>query len=108
MGIYVPWAQFVQTFFGDQLLAWVETDSGWDVTAKMPKGTWVREIIYLPSNGDLEAAKISPNGQISNKHYDSVAPGYKYIWFNAEIPGTYLNTFQSGGSESNTVAINAF
>jgi len=108
MGIYVPWAQFEQTFFGDQPLAWVETDSGWDVAAKMPKGTWVREIIYIPSNGDLESSVIAPTGQISNKNYDSVIPGYKYMWFYAEMPGTYVNTFQTGGLESNSVAIYVF
>ena len=108
MGIYVPWAQFGQTFFGDQPMAWVETDSGWDVAAKMPKGTWVREFIYIPSSGDLESSVIAPTGQISNKNYDSATPGYKYLWFYAEMPGTYVNTFQTGGSESNSVAIHVF
>lgn len=108
MGIYAPWAAFEQTFFGDQPLAWVETDSGWDVTAKMPEGNWVREIIYIPSNRDLESSVIAPTGQISNRNYESVTSGYKYMWFYAEVPGTYVNTFQTGGLESNNVAIYVF
>jgi hypothetical protein len=107
-GIYAPWTQFGQTFFGDRPLAWVETDSGWDVAAKMPRGTWVREIIYIPSKGDLESSVIAPTGEISNRKYESVTPGYRYIWFYAEVPGTYVNTFQTGGSESNSAAIYVF
>ena len=108
MGIYAPWAVFDQAFFEDKPLAWVDTDSGWDVAAKMPRGTWVREVIYVPSNRDLGSSMISPTGQISNRIFDSVIPGYKYIWFYAEMPGTYLNTFQTGGLESNSVAIYVF
>jgi hypothetical protein len=108
MGIYAPWAVFQQTFLGDQPLAWVETDSGWDVTAKMPKGTWVREFIYVPSNGDVESSQIAPSGEIRNNIFDSVIPGYKYMWFYAEMPGAYTNAFQTGGLQSNNVAIYVF
>jgi hypothetical protein len=107
-GIYAPWAQFGQTFFGNQPLAWVETDSGWDVAAKMPRGTWVREFIYIPLKGDLKSSVTDPTGQISNRKYESVTPGYRYIWFYAEMPGTYVNTFKNGGLQSNSVAIYVF
>lgn len=107
-GIYAPWAQFGQTFFGDRPLAWVETDNGWDVAAKMPKGTWVREFIYIPSGDDLESSVMAPTGQISNNDYKSVTPGYKYMWFYAEMPGPFVNMFQTGSLGSNNVTIYVF
>ncbi len=107
-GTYAPWAVFEKTFLKDQPLAWVETDSGWDVVAKMPKGTWVREFIYVPSNTDVELSKLAPTGEISNNIYDSVIPGYKYVWFYAEKTGTYANTFKTAGVASNSVSIYVF
>ncbi|VVB67471.1 Uncharacterised protein [uncultured archaeon] len=53
-------------------------------------------------------SKIAPTGVISNNIYDSVIPGYKYVWFYAETPGTYANTFKTGGLQSNSVAIYVF
>ncbi|VVB68851.1 Uncharacterised protein [uncultured archaeon] len=108
MGIYAPWAVFDQAFSGDKPLAWIDTDNGWDVAATMPQGTWVREFIYIPSNRELKSSVIAPTGLISNRIFDSVIPGYKYIWFYAEMPGTYISAFQTGGLQSNSVAIYVF
>jgi len=105
LGAYTPWTVFQQRFSGKEIYAWVETEGGWDVIAKTPKGTWVREFIFVPSNGNLISNKIAPDGKISSQKFDPVIYGYKYIWIYAENPGSYISSFENAGQKSNNVTL---
>ncbi|MCX6641887.1 MAG: hypothetical protein NTV15_00670 [Candidatus Bathyarchaeota archaeon] len=105
MGAYAPWAVFQQSFSGKEIYAWVETETGWDVVARTPKGTWVREFIFVPSDGYLISNKITPDGKIGSKKFDTVVSGYKYIWIYAENPGSYISSFENAGQKSNNVTL---
>ncbi|VVB72551.1 Uncharacterised protein [uncultured archaeon] len=104
-GSIAPWAEFQSTFSGRETYAWVETEDGWNIIAKAPKGTWVREFIFVPQNGNLILSTIAPDGKISNKEFDQVLPGYKYIWLYAENSGPYTGSFENGGMKSNNVTL---
>ena len=105
LGTYVPWVVFQQNFRGEEIYAWIETDGGWDVVAKAPRGTWVREFIFVPSNGNMIANKIGPDGIGSSADFGQVIAGYKYIWLYAENPGAYISSFENGGLRSNNVTL---
>lgn len=105
LGAYVPWVAFQKSFTGKEIFAWVETEAGWDVIAKAPKGTWVREFVFVPSNGNLIANKIEPNGLASRANFGPVAAGYKYIWLYAQNPGAYISSYETGGKKSNNVTL---
>jgi hypothetical protein len=105
LGTYVPWVAFQKSFSGKGIYSWIETEGGWDIIAKAPKGTWVREFIFAPSNGNLIANKIEPNGLGSSANFGPVKPGYKYIWLFAGNPGAYIVSFENGGQKSNNVTL---
>jgi len=105
LGTYVPWIVFQQNFQGKEIYAWIETDGGWDVVAKAPRGTWVRELIFVPSNGNMIANKIGPDGIGRSANFNPVVAGYKYIWLYAENPGAYISSFENGGLRSNNVTL---
>ena len=105
LGTYVPWIVFQQNFQGKEIYAWIETDGGWDVLAKAPRGTWVRELIFVPSNGNMIENKIGPDGIGRSANFDPVVAGYKYIWLYAENPGAYISSFENGGLRSNNVTL---
>jgi hypothetical protein len=105
LGAYAPWTIFQQSFSGKEIYAWIETEVGWDVIARTPKGTWVREFIFVPTNGNLISNKITPEGKISREKFDQVISGYKYIWVYAENPGAYVSSFENGGQKSNNVTL---
>jgi len=106
LGTYTPWTVFQQSFSGKEIYAWVETESGWDVIARTPRGTWVREFIFVPSNGNLISNEIAPDGKIRSQKFDQVIAGYKYIWIYAENPGSYISTFENDVQKSNNVTLN--
>ena len=105
LGTYVPWIVFQQNFQGKEIYAWIETDGGWDVLAKAPRGTWVRELIFVPSNGNMIENKIGPDGIGRSANFNPVVAGYKYIWLYAENPGAYISSFENGGLRSNNVTL---
>lgn len=105
LGAYTPWTAFQQIFSGKEIYAWVETEGGWDVIARTPKGTWVREFIFVPSNGNLISNEIAPDGKIRSEKFDQVISGYKYIWIYAENPGSYISSFENGVQKSNNVTL---
>jgi hypothetical protein len=104
-GVNMPWSAFNQSFSGKDLLAWIEmNDSAWGTTARAPKGTWVRQIVYVPVSGDLVLNRNAPKGA-SNRDYGQTTPGYKYVWFYADLQGTYTGAFNIGGLQSNSIAM---
>jgi hypothetical protein len=96
LGAYTPWTVFQQSFSGKEIYAWIETEGGWDVIAKTPKGTWVREFVFVPSNGNMISNEIAPDGR------------YKYIWIYAENPGYYVSTFENADQKSNNVTLEVY
>jgi hypothetical protein len=105
LGAYAPWTVFQQSFSGKEIYAWIETEVGWDVIARTPKGTWVREFIFVPSSGNLILNKIAPDGKISSEKFEQVISGYKYMWLYAENPGAYVSSFENSGQKSNNVTL---
>jgi len=108
-GINTPWATFQRGFIGNYLLAWVEIiDGSWGVEARAPLGTWVREFIYVPVSGDLVLNEIGPDGRTSKENYGPATPGYRYVWFYADTPGTHSSVFSIGDVKSNEIDITAY
>jgi len=84
------------------------TETGWDVIAKTPKGTWVRQFVFVPSNANVILNEIAPDGSVSNKEFDPVGPGYKSVWVYAKDIGSYVGTFESAGQKSNDVTLQVY
>ncbi len=104
----MPWADFSQSFPGNSLMAWVDiVNNVWGPQARMPRGTWVREFIYVPASGNLTMSRTI-NGNAFREDYGYTTPGYKYVWFYADGQGTHSNVFAMGGAQSNDVAITVY
>ena len=104
----MPWAQFAQSFSGQELLTWVEMNYNmWGTAARAPRGTWIRQFVYVPASGDLVLYRAAPDG-MTNKDFGHTIPGYKYVWFYAQVPGTYASSFNLGGMQSNNVTISVY
>lgn len=99
---------FQKSFSGNEINAWIETETGWDVIAKTPKGTWVRQFVFVPADADVIANEVAPDGDTSSKKFDPVGTGYKYIWIYAKDTGSYVSTFESAGQKSNDVTLQVF
>jgi hypothetical protein len=108
LGAYTPWTVFQQNFSGKEIYAWVETEGGWDVIARTPKGTWVREFVFVPSNGNMISNEIAPDGKIRSQEFDQVIAGYKYIWIYAGNPGSYVSNFENFDQKSNDVTLEVY
>lgn len=102
---YSPWTAFQKSFAEKEIYAWVETEEGWDVIASTPKGTWVRQFVFVPANENVILKEIAPDGKVSTAKFDPVGPGYKYVWFYAKDAGTYVGSFESAGQKSNNVTL---
>jgi hypothetical protein len=108
LGAYTPWSIFQQSFSGDEIYAWIETESGWDVIARTPKGTWVREFVFVPVTGNLISNEITPDGNTRSQKFEQVVAGYKYMWIYAENPGSYIGTFKNDAQKSNNVTLEVY
>jgi|GEM_PF-814544 len=107
-GANMPWATFSQSFSGNNLLAWVEMNNNiWGVDGRAPRGTWIREFVYVPASGNLVLYRTAPTGTTS-KDFGPTTPGYKYVWFYSDLPGTYAGTFNIGGLQSNNITISVY
>lgn len=105
LGAYSPWTAFQKSFAEKEIYAWVETEAGWDVIASTPRGTWVRQFVFVPANENVILNEIAPDGKVSTAKFDPVGPGYKYVWFYAKDAGTYVGSFESAGQKSNNVTL---
>ncbi|HWQ18845.1 MAG TPA: hypothetical protein VN455_03650 [Methanotrichaceae archaeon] len=100
----VPWATYKMRSIEDPL-NWVEIDDdGWGVAARAPLGAWVMQPIYVPVSGDLVLYTITTDG-VTNRDYGETTPGYRYLWFYADKPGTHTRVFFIEGIKSNEVTI---
>ncbi len=108
LGAYIPWTVFQQSFSGKEIYAWVETEGGWDIVAKTPKGTWVREFVFVPSNGNMILNEIAPDGNTRSQKFEQVVEGYKYIWIYAGNPGYYVSTFGNIDQKGNNVTLEVY
>jgi len=106
--VSMPWSDFNQSFSGQELMAWIEMNYNmWGTAARAPKGTWVRQFVYVPASGDMVLYRTAPGGT-TDEDLGQTTPGFKYLWFYAEAPGTYASTFDMGGVQSNNVTISVY
>jgi hypothetical protein len=108
LSAYSPWAVFQKSFTEKEIYAWIETETGWDAIAKTPKGTWVRQFVFVPSNANVILNEIAPDANAIKKEFDPVGPGYKYVWIYAKDAGSYVSNFESAGQKSNDVTIQVY
>jgi hypothetical protein len=108
LGAYSPWTAFQKSFSSNEINAWIETETGWDVIAKTPKGTWVRQFVFIPADADTISNEVAPDGKTSSRKFDPVGTGYKYIWIYAKDTGSYVSTFESAGQKSNDVTLQVY
>ena len=107
-GANIPWAAFNQSLASNSLLAWTELyDRSWGTSASAPIGTWVREFIYVPTNGSI-VLSMNTGGINTRRDFGPTTPGFKYIWFYADRPGAHVSTFSIKGVQSNPVTIFAY
>lgn len=104
-GNYLPWTSFMGTFPESYPLFWASTQGGWSWYAALPAGAWVQELMYVPVTGILKVIEIYPDGTTQMHNFGPAAQGYRYIWFNGDVPGRHITLFTVGEMTSNAVAI---
>lgn len=104
-GDYLPWTSFTGTFPGGYPLFWASTQGGWSWYTALPTGAWVQELMYIPVTGILKVIEIYPDGTTQVYNFGPASQGYRYIWFNADVPGRHITLFTVGEMASNAVTI---
>lgn len=101
-GNYIPWSSLTP---GTNPLFWIETSMGWSWYATVPMGSFVRELMYVPTSGPVQVYEIYPSGMTQVYDLGLAQSGYSYIWFNAGAQGRYTSLFTVNGMPSNAVMI---
>lgn len=104
-GLYYTWDDFIEAFSGEEPFFWVESTLGWSWYASMPSGSWARKLMYLPRGGSLKLYETYPGGKTRTYDYGWTRRGYKYIWFNGDLPGEHISVFTINDVPSNAVSI---
>lgn len=105
-GLYYPWDDFIEETSGKEPFFWVESTLGWSWYASMPSGSWTRKLMYLPRGGSLKLYETYPDGKTRTYDYGWTRRGYKYLWFNGDLPGEHISIFTINDVPSNAVSIN--
>lgn len=61
--------------------------------------------MYVPVTGILKVVEIYPDGTTQMYNFGPAAQGYRYIWFNGDVPGRHITLFTVGEMISNAVTI---
>lgn len=104
-GTTIPWATFLKSFNGNQLLAWIDVIGGWDISARTSQNNWVPEIFYIPTAGNLSLIKTSPDGKTTKQDLGYTTSGYKFLWFNVYQTGKFIEAFKLEGISSNNITL---
>jgi hypothetical protein len=104
-GYFVPWTSFYQVFPKNSPALWISSQGGWSWYATCPLGSWLQELIYVPSTGTMKVYDLYPDGTTKFNSYGWATPGYKYRWFNAGAPGRYLTMVTISDNPSNFITI---
>lgn len=80
--------------------------NAWGVEAATPLGTWVREFVYVPFSGNLTLYRTNAYGKTS-RDYGYMTPGFKYVWFYADLSSMHTIAFSIDGMMSNEIKISA-
>ena len=87
-GDYLAWNDFSTTFPSNNPGLWIERAVSWTFYATLPWGGWTRELIYVPQASPVTMYEIYPSGYVLGYNLGLVQPGYYYIWYYADAPGT--------------------
>lgn len=104
-GSYMPWTSFYQVFPANSPALWITSSAGWSWYATCPVGGWVQELMYVPVTGTMKVYDLYPDGTTRYYSYGFAAPGYKYRWFNANMPGRYITMLTIADIPSNYITI---
>ena len=104
-GSLVPWTSFYPTFRGTTPMLWVLTRGGWNIYATCPMGGWARYLMYIPYAGSLKMYEVYPDSSVRFYNYGWSSPGYKYLWFIADMPGRHISFITLTDRPSNCVTI---
>ncbi len=104
-GLYYSWDDFIEAFSGKEPFFWIESTLGWSWYASMPSGSWTRKLMYLPKGGSLKLYETYPDGKTRTYDFGWTRRGYKYIWFNGDLPGEHISVFTINDVPSNAVSI---
>ena len=106
-GTYMPWTSFYQVFPASSPAIWISSSAGWSWYATCPLGSWVQELIYVPTTGSMKLYELYPDGTTKLYEYGWAPPGYKYAWFKADVPGRHIIMVTVAGIPSNFITIDA-
>jgi hypothetical protein len=101
----MPWTSFYQVFPANSPALWVSSSAGWSWYATCPVGSWVQVLMYVPVTGTMKLYDLYPDGTTKYYSYGFAAPGYKYRWFNANMPGRYITMLTIADIPSNYITI---
>jgi hypothetical protein len=104
-GAYMPWTSFYQVFPANSPALWVSSSAGWSWYATCPVGSWVQVLMYVPVTGTMKLYDLYPDGTTKYYSYGFTTPGYKYRWFNANMPGRYITMLTIADIPSNYITI---
>lgn len=104
-GQYLPWTSFYQVFPANSPALWVASSAGWSWYATCPVGSWVQVLMYVPVTGTMKLYDLYPDGTTKYYSYGFATPGYKYRWFNANMPGRYITMLTIADIPSNYITI---
>jgi hypothetical protein len=104
-GQYMPWTSFYQVFPANSPALWVSSSAGWSWYATCPVGGWVQVLMYVPVTGTMKLYDLYPDGTTKYYSFGFAAPGYKYRWFNANMPGRYITMLTIADIPSNYITI---
>ncbi len=104
-GTYMPWTSFYQVFPANSPALWVSSSAGWSWYATCPVGSWVQVLMYVPVTGTMKTYDLYPDGNTKYYSYGFAAPGYKYRWFYADMPGRYITMLTIADIPSNYITI---
>ena len=104
-GAYLPWTSFYQVFPATSPALWVSSSAGWSWYATCPVGSWVQVLMYVPVTGTMKTYDLYPDGNSRYNSYGFATPGYKYRWFNANVPGRYITMLTIADIPSNYITI---
>jgi hypothetical protein len=104
-GAYLPWTSFYQVFPATSPALWVSSSAGWSWYATCPVGSWVQVLMYVPVTGTMKTYDLYPDGNSRYNSYGFASPGYKYRWFNANVPGRYITMLTIADIPSNYITI---
>jgi hypothetical protein len=104
-GTFMTWPSFSQTFPANTPALWLGSSAGWSWYATCPVGGWIQNLMYVPFTGTMKLYEFYPDGSIKLYSYGFASPGYKYIWFYADIPGRHIALFTVFDKPSNYITI---